>query len=238
MGNPVTPHRKNRIPHSNSHPSRSHNCIAGIMVTASHNPKDDNGYKVYWGNAAQIIPPHDHGIAQCIDQCKKDPDNDIHTLWLISPNDSRGDEDAAVLKKATDRVHQTHLVIDPLPEVMQTYYSTLLQHLHFNDDAANSESSPVVRFVYTPMHGVGLKYAERAFETMGLPKFDAVPLQADADPEFPTVKFPNPEEGKSALNLSMELAKETGAKVILANDPDADRLAVAEWNPKKKRLAW
>lgn len=87
-----------------------------------------------------------------------------------------------------------------------------------------------IRYVYSAMHGVGYKFVERAFEVAGLKPLLAVEQQRDADPEFPTVKFPNPEEGKSSLVLSIALANETGTKIILANDPDADRLALAELN--------
>lgn len=95
-------------------------------------------------------------------------------------------------------------------------------------DNGNSD----VRFVYSAMHGVGYKFMERAFEIANLKPLLAVAEQRDADPEFPTVRFPNPEEGKSSLNLSIRLAEQTGCNVILANDPDADRLACAELNEK------
>lgn len=89
-----------------------------------------------------------------------------------------------------------------------------------------------IRFVYSAMHGVGYRFVEKALECVNLKPLIPVMEQRDADPDFPTVKFPNPEEGKSSLTLSFQLANETKTKVIFANDPDADRLACAELNER------
>eukprot|EP01135_Chromosphaera_perkinsii_P011357 Nk52_evm2s2391 gene=Nk52_evmTU2s2391 len=219
---------------------KTHHCVAGIMVTASHNPKEDNGYKVYWGNAAQIIPPHDSGIAACIEELASTMDNSH--VWLLNEQ-TKNDEDPDVLRNALKRIAQSeHLYEDPLDEVMKSYYDVMVKHLHFNSDQHNGGSGDSIRFVYTPMHGVGLDYAKEAFHRVNLPPFDPVPAQQDPDPEFTTVRFPNPEEGKSALNLAMAEAASCGASVIVANDPDADRLAVAELQPSsndgKKKKRW
>lgn len=114
-------------------------------------------------------------------------------------------------------------VIDPLPTVMIEYYKQLEDIVCFPD--INKESQ--LRITYTPMSGVGHKYLVEAFKTASLKEFHVVPEQRDPDPEFPTVRFPNPEE-ESALNLAIKTAGETNCSLILANDPDADRLAVAE----------
>lgn len=109
------------------------------------------------------------------------------------------------------------------------YYEKLIANIPaelISDYNAKSD----IRYVYSAMHGVGYKFVEKSFEVAHLKPLIAVAEQRDADPDFPTVKFPNPEEGKSSLVLSILLAKETGTKVILANDPDADRLALAEFN--------
>lgn len=92
--------------------------------------------------------------------------------------------------------------------------------------------SSTLKFAYTAMHGVGTPFAERAFKAFDLPPFVPVKEQVVPDPDFPTVAFPNPEEGKGALNLAIQTAEREGATVILANDPDADRLAIAEKQPK------
>ncbi|OBZ85290.1 Phosphoglucomutase-2 [Choanephora cucurbitarum] len=178
------------------------NAAGGVMITASHNPKDDNGYKVYWENACQIIPPHDEGIAQSI-------------LDHLEP---WGWEYDLVNTK-------TDLVSDPTDlGVIDSYFKEVEQLCQNRSD---NESSPV-KFAYTAMHGVGTPFAKRAFACFGLPAFELVQEQIMPDPDFPTVAFPNPEEGKGSLSLAMQTADRTGAQIILANDPDADRLAIAE----------
>lgn len=114
-------------------------------------------------------------------------------------------------------------------------YKLYFEKLHANIpitliDGYNATST--LKFVYSAMHGVGYKFIEKAFEIAQLHPVIPVPEQKYPDPEFPTVKFPNPEEGKSSLELSLKLANEIGCNLILANDPDADRLACAERNPK------
>nr|CAB3264816.1 phosphoglucomutase-2 [Phallusia mammillata] len=177
-----------------------YNTCAGIMVTASHNPKQDNGYKVYWENGAQIIPPHDSGISSAIKEN------------LIPLSEDVWDEKSC------------ESTIDPYDEVMQSYYSDLAKYSNYR----NLNETTSLRFTYTPVHGVGLNFAKQSFKTFGLPEFMDVPEQMHPDPEFSTVKYPNPEEGKGVLSLAMRTADDSGCTIILANDPDADRLAVAE----------
>lgn len=178
-------------------------CAAGIMVTASHNPKDDNGYKVYWSNGAQIISPHDKRIQESI---------------LANQVPWANSRDSSVLSVDNPKY------IDPLNDVMKEYYEKLKEASL--SPAVNAKST--VKFTYTAMHGVGYKYMKEAFNITGFKPFIAVEEQKDPDPEFSTVKFPNPEEGKSSLQLSIKTANANGSTIILANDPDADRLAVAE----------
>ncbi|XP_066935115.1 phosphopentomutase-like [Clytia hemisphaerica] len=186
-----------------------YNCVAGIMVTASHNPKEDNGYKVYYSNGAQIIPPHDKGISDSI-MANLEP---LATSW---------DED----------IHKTSpLCIDPLDEVMNDYMKTIQTHCHHRD--VNKTST--YNITYTAMHGVGERFEIEAFKAFSLKPFFTTPEQAKPDPDFPTVKYPNPEEGKGALTLAMKTAEANNSSFIIANDPDADRLAIAE---KNKDGAW
>lgn len=180
----------------------------GIMVTASHNPKEDNGYKVYWSNGAQIIPPHDKNIQKYI-------------LNNLEPLDSSWD--VSILKTS-------ELIKDPYSEVYDDYYPQLLKHIPPSFIEMNRKSN--IEFVYTAMHGVGYPFVVEAFKQSGLPEVISVSEQQEADPAFPTVKFPNPEEGKSSLELSIKLANSRNCSLILANDPDADRLACAEKDPK------
>ncbi|XP_078071975.1 phosphopentomutase isoform X1 [Mustelus asterias] len=175
---------------------------AGIMVTASHNPKQDNGYKVYWDNGAQIISPYDQEISEAIDE-NLEP-------WSESWNDKL--------------VDGSSLIKDPYESMKNKYLECLQKHCFHRD--INKETK--LKFVHTSVHGVGHEFVQAALTAFSFTPPIAVPEQKDPDPEFPTVKYPNPEEGKDVLNLSFALADKEGATVILANDPDADRLAVAE----------
>ena len=182
---------------------RKYGLAAGIMVTASHNPKYDNGYKVFWSNGAQIIPPHDRNIAQHILQ-----NLDIEALaWDI------------------DMLDTSKLRSDPYHDTYENYYKDLHDYV-VGDKSLNTTSS--LKITYTPMHGVGQAFMAKSFEVFGLNEFVSVPEQCEPDPEFSTVAFPNPEEGKSALDLAMKAADSNSSTVIIANDPDADRLACAE----------
>ncbi|KAA0722429.1 Phosphoglucomutase-2 [Triplophysa tibetana] len=175
---------------------------AGVMVTASHNPKQDNGYKVYWANGAQIIPPHDKGIAAAIEE-------------NLEPWPESWDADSAL---------KSSLLKDPYQEIHREYCRSIQEHCFHRELNKNSE----VKIVHTSVHGVGHTFVQAAFKAFDLQPPYAVEEQKDPDPEFPTVKYPNPEEGEGVLTLSFTLADKKGATVILANDPDADRLAVAE----------
>ncbi|KAG9963628.1 phosphoglucomutase-2, partial [Aureobasidium melanogenum] len=172
---------------------------AGVMITASHNPAADNGYKVYWGNGCQIIPPHDAGISASIDANLEPVTWDVDVLEQGSP-----------------------LVTNALHQVQQGYMATVAKIA----SVANPDAS--VHFVYTPMHGVGLPFFTSVMKLAGLEnKMHVVQEQARPDPDFPTVRFPNPEE-KGALDLAKQVADHNNIKLILANDPDADRFAAAE----------
>ena len=193
-------------------------CAAGVMITASHNPKQDNGYiplrrplpcsgadaalryKVYWDNGAQIIPPHDAGIAASIDANL--------TPWAEAWND----EFVASHPKCSD----------PAAAVLKAYTEAMLK-LPFRAP----RPTPELQITYTAMHGVGHAPVRAAFAAAGLAEPLPVPEQCEPDPDFPTVTYPNPEEGKGALALAMRTADAAGSTLILANDPDADRLAVA-----------
>ena len=173
---------------------------AGIMITASHNPPEYNGYKVYWENAAQIISPTDVAIAKRIDAApaaKKIP---------------RPSLEEARAKK----------LFDPLPPAVERAYLDAVAALSVHP----KEGDRLLTIVYTPLHGVGDKLARLAFGEAGFRNVSSVPEQQKPDGAFPTVAFPNPEE-KGAMDLSFALARQIKADLVLANDPDADRLAVA-----------
>lgn len=174
-------------------------CSAGVMVTASHNPKGDNGYKVYFSNGAQITSPHDKGIQSSIEECLQPWPGAWREQGLLEQ------------------------VKDPMVPVKRAYYESISNRI-FDSDVVKSTQ---LKFTYTSMHGVGHAYLTEALGLCGFPSFYPVMSQQEPDPEFPTVVFPNPEEN-GALDLSKVTADETGSKIILANDPDADRCAVAE----------
>ena len=187
--------------------TRKYEHAAGIMITASHNPKEDNGYKLYWSNGAQIISPIDKSLQDCI-QKNLEPWEGVWDLGTILSNGEK-----------------SGILNDPFDKTSEDYLKSL-ELLNYN--VPNTDS---VKFAYTAMHGVGHKYVVAAFDRMGFNEITPVEEQCEPDPEFPTVRYPNPEEGKSALDLSMKTADKNACGVILANDPDADRLAVAEKLP-------
>ncbi|XP_030055852.1 glucose 1,6-bisphosphate synthase [Microcaecilia unicolor] len=176
--------------------------VAGIMITASHNRKEDNGYKVYWENGAQIISPHDKEILKCIEE-NVEP-------WSGSWNENLAD--TSPLKR------------DPLEEICKSYMEDLKKICYYRE--LNMKTT--LKFVHTSFHGVGHDYVQSAFKAFGFNAPIPVPEQMHPDPNFSTVTCPNPEEGESVLELSLRLAEKEGARVVLATDPDADRLAVAE----------
>jgi phosphomannomutase len=181
---------------------------AGIMVTASHNPPADNGYKVYWQNAAQIIPPVEGGITSAIARAPL-----AHTIARLAPPD------------AYDRGLR-HLIGDDLERRYLDALAGLAWHRDRRDERSNASGSAPLRIVYTAMHGVGHRLAIRALKEAGFEGVVVEPQQTDPDGTFRTVAFPNPEE-RGALDRALAKAHEVSADVVLANDPDADRLAVA-----------
>lgn len=166
---------------------------AGVMVTASHNPRDDNGYKVYLGHGSQIVPPHDAAIAARIDALDA-------TEVELAPVD--------------------HSLIQRLGDEPTEEYLKWLPAVRHRTDVSG------VQVGYTAMHGVGGDLVLRAFERCGLPAPAIVEEQQQPDAMFPTVSFPNPEE-PGAMDLVIALGEREGLDVVLANDPDADRLGVA-----------
>ena len=173
--------------------SLSKKAKAGIMVTASHNPAEDSGYKVYWDDGAQIANPIDTKIAQRID-FKNPPTEEL-----------LADYEDEIILKGND-------------ELIKTY-------VDFASSSVSYESKREIKQVYTPLHGVGKEVFLDVFEKAGFESPILVESQAEPDPDFPTVSFPNPEE-EGALDFAVELAVEKNADLVIANDPDADRLAV------------
>lgn len=192
--------------------------VCGIQITASHNPKADNGYKLYWSNGAQIVPPIDSAIAESIE---KNREIAQRVFEVLDPETCRLRSDKFVSKVA-DQVHEA-------------YIKAVSEDVCRN--APNVNKNSPIRFAYTAMHGVGYKPFKALFEAFGFDtkqRLSPVSAQIEIDPEFPTVKFPNPEE-KGALNLAISEANKNACDLVLANDPDADRFTCAE---RQKDGSW
>jgi len=181
-------------------------CQSGVVVTASHNPKEYNGYKVYWEDGGQIISPHDANIIREVQQIKS-----------IGDVKFDGDRDAIIkLGEEMDSSYIEEVVKKSLnPEII----------------AANSD----VKIVYTPIHGTGVEMVPRALKRMGFKNIYNVPEQDVVDGNFPTVVSPNPEES-AALDMALKKADEVGADLVMATDPDADRVGIAVRDDRGKLI--
>ena len=175
------------------------NAAAGVMVTASHNPPEYNGYKVYWENGAQIIEPHDSGISNAIDRVTR-----ADEIALAELDQARG---AGRLEDLAQPLHDR--------------YQAAIAALSVHPEA----SATNIAIAYTPLHGVGAYSVETALARAGFSNVHTVASQREPDGEFPTVRFPNPEED-GAMDAALALAREIRADLVIANDPDADRLAI------------
>ncbi|MDE6760259.1 MAG: phospho-sugar mutase [Lachnospiraceae bacterium] len=177
-------------------------CIAGINVTASHNPPEYNGYKVYWEDGAQITPPHDNGIMA-----------EVKAITDLSVCKTMDKEEAV---KAG--------LYETIGEKVDDAYIAELKKLVLHQDCIDKYGKDI-KIVYTPLHGTGNIPARRVLKEIGFENVYVVPEQELPDGEFPTVSYPNPEAAE-AFELALKLAKEKDADLVLATDPDADRLGV------------
>lgn len=175
-------------------------CTAGIVITASHNPKEYNGYKVYWNDGGQIVPPHDANIIQCV----RNVSNPAQVQW--------GDE-----LTAKERIQWLHGSDD------KPYHNAVLDLRLSEDLRQNGSDLPIV---YTPLHGTGSVSVIPVLKAAGFRAVHIVEDQREPDGDFPTVHSPNPEEG-AALSAAIELAKSVGAQLVLGTDPDSDRVGIA-----------
>ncbi len=177
-------------------------CIAGINITASHNPPEYNGYKVYWEDGAQITPPHDKGIMEEVKAI-----TDFSTLKTMDQEEAEKAGLYEIIGAAID----------------DAYIAELKKQV--KNQAAIDAMQKDIKIVYTPLHGTGNIPARRVLKELGFENVYVVPEQELPDGEFPTVSYPNPEAAE-AFELALKLAKEKDADLVLATDPDADRLGV------------
>lgn len=194
---------------------RARKCAAGVMVTASHNPARDNGLKVYGADGVQISSPFDSRVAQAMARER--------TPWPAARTAYVGSDASALRASAPD------LVADDDTEALAAEY---VEAVAADQSAARHASGAALppsplRVAYTAMHGVGTPFLLRMFAAFSLPAPSLTAAQCSADAKFPTVKYPNPEE-RGALALGCAAADDAGATLLLANDPDADRMAAAE----------
>ncbi|MFM7813985.1 MAG: phospho-sugar mutase, partial [Flavobacteriales bacterium] len=183
---------------------RELNCKAGIVITASHNPKEYNGYKVYWEDGAQVLPPHDKGI---IEEVRK-----ITSLDEVS-------------------FQRNESLIEPVPSYVEDRYLHHLQGIIREPECIHGAANTPI--VYTSIHGSGITMIPKALSALGFSNVHVVEQQAIPDGNFPTVHSPNPEE-REALAMALELGDKTNADLVLGTDPDTDRVGLAIRNPKGK----
>ena len=184
-----------------SYAIRMHGCDAGVIITASHNPKEYNGYKVSWNDGGQVVSPHDKGII-----------NEVRSIRSVSEIATGGDPSRIVtIGEETDKKY--------MEEVMK---------LSLNPDIIRRNSG--MGIVYTPLHGTGFRMVPDALRMYGFKNVYPVPEQSITDGNFPTLRSPNPEE-PDALAMALDLARAKNADLVMATDPDADRLGIAVRKP-------
>ena len=177
-------------------------CTAGVMITASHNPPKYNGYKVYWDDGAQIVSPRDKDIIEKV----------------------RAVQSFSEIKNITKEEAIEKGLFNLVGKEMDDKYIETLERLVLRPEIVK-EQGKNLKVVYTPLHGTGNTVAERLLKEIGIQNLYVVPEQKEPDGNFPTVDYPNPEDPK-AFKLALELAKKVDADIVLATDPDADRLGV------------
>ena len=180
---------------------RHFKCHTGVMVTASHNPKDYNGYKAYWSDGCQLTAPHDTAV---IDEVLK-----IKSIADVKM--SGGEKNITIIGEDVDKVYLERVEKNSLnPELIKKHHD--------------------VKIVYTPLHGTGITLIPRMLKQLGFTNVNIVEAQAIPDGNFPTTPSPNPEE-HAAMKMAVDLAKEIDADIVFASDPDADRVGVAVKRP-------
>ena len=175
-------------------------CQSGIILTASHNPKEYNGYKAYWDDGAQVLAPHDKGI---IDEVNKVGAEDIKGLHTV--------------------LDTANPLIEIIGEEIDKLYLDKIKTISIDPEAIRRQKD--MKIVYTPIHGTGMMLIPRSLQLWGFENVNTVPEQMVKDGNFPTVVSPNPENAE-ALSMAIALAKKIDADIVMASDPDADRVGM------------
>ena len=179
-------------------------CQGGVMITASHNPKEYNGYKAYWQDGGQLVPPHDQNVINYVNRAKS-----VNKIkW-----------------------QRNNLYFHRIGTEVDNAYLALLKKQMFNTDEITHRKK--FKIVYTPLHGTGITMVPKALEALGFRHVVLVDEQSIPDGNFPTVESPNPEE-TSAMQMALNKAEEVNADIVLGTDPDADRVALAIKDPTGK----
>ena len=219
---------------------RELNCTAGIVITASHNPKEYNGYKVYWSDGGQILPPNDVGIIQAVRGVMAGALQDQNAMQGAEQGpvegSAKGDAQgpAEGLAKHLRNDLQNDLPSDLVHEVplyVEEQYLELVRGLTLSEEAVKSESD--ISIVYTSIHGSGITLVPKTLAALGFSNVSVVEEQAVPDGNFPTVESPNPEE-KSAMKMALELGEKVNAELVLGTDPDTDRVGLAVRNDQNE----
>jgi phosphoglucomutase len=223
-------------------------CTAGIVITASHNPKEYNGYKVYWSDGGQILPPNDGGIINEVkavmvgaeqgsskgvsqgpaeglakhlrNELQNDLQNDL-------PQDLRLD----LSKNLQNDLPQDLTLVQDVPSYVEEKYLELVRGLTLSEEAVKQEKD--ISIVYTSIHGSGITLVPKTLSALGFSNVSVVEEQAVPDGNFPTVESPNPEE-KSAMKMALELGEKVNAELVLGTDPDTDRVGLAVRNDQNE----
>lgn len=177
-------------------------CNAGLVVTASHNPREYNGYKAYWNDGSQVVAPHDKNIVA-----------EVNKIQSVDEINFTGNPDLITL----------------IGEEIDTEYLKTIQVNSINPDMIARQKD--LKIVYSSIHGTGITLVPKALALLGFENVHVVEAQAEPNGDFPTVVYPNPEE-KEAMTLAVNLAKDLDADLVIATDPDADRVGAAVKNPK------
>lgn len=179
-------------------------CSGGVVLTASHNPKEYNGYKAYWSDGAQIITPHDTNIIAQV--------NKIYSIDEVQFNSNES-------------------LISPIGEELDHEYLEMIKALTLSKEAINNQSD--LKIVYSPIHGTGVTLIPKVLNELGFENVHVVDEQSNPDGNFPTVVYPNPEE-EEAMTMALKKANDLDADLVMATDPDADRVGIAVKNSNRE----
>jgi phosphoglucomutase len=211
-------------------------CTAGIVITASHNPKEYNGYKVYWSDGGQILPPNDWGIIKEVKIAMTGKDaSALQDVAQDAPSVQDAVQDQDATQDSAKDVSQDSFgkkgEILEVPLYVEEKYLELVRGLTLSEDAVKQEKD--ISIVYTSIHGSGITLVPKTLSALGFSNVSVVEEQAVPDGNFPTVESPNPEE-KSAMKMALELGEKVNAELVLGTDPDTDRVGLAVRNDQNE----